>query len=125
MKFYPESVEEFMHELSIAQNIVKIVNQEYEKGEYSEKVKFVYFSAGKMNAIIPESLQLNFNIVKLKYKELADSTLVIEEKAVIIQCQNCEVEVEINEPDFSCQNCGSTDIKIVQGKDMFVDSFEV
>ena len=114
-----------MHELSIAQNIVKIVIQEYEKGNYSEEIKKIYFSAGKMNAIIPASLQLNFNIVKLNYNMMQNTELIIEEKAVIIRCADCDSEVEINEPIFLCQNCGSSQIKIVQGKTMYVDSFEV
>lgn len=114
-----------MHELSIARNIAKIVNQEYQKGEYVSPIKKIYFSAGKMNAIIPASLQMNFNVVKLNYEMMKSAELIIEEKTVVIQCINCKTEVEINEPVFVCQNCGSSQIEIVQGKTMSVDSFEV
>ncbi len=114
-----------MHELSIAMNIVKIVNQEYIKGKYNSEITKIFFSAGKMNAIIPDSLQLNFNIVKSRYKEMKNAELIIEEKNVIIKCQKCNEEVEINEPNFLCQKCGSIDIDLVQGKEMHVDSFEI
>jgi len=125
MKYYPVSVEENMHELSIAQNIVKIVHQEYVKGDFHDKVKKVWFSAGKMNAIIPASLQLNFNVVKKNYEELKTTELIIEEKEVVIQCRQCKKEVELEEPLFRCQRCDSADINLVQGKEMFVESFEV
>ncbi len=114
-----------MHELSIAQNIVKIVHQEYQKGNFETKVKKVFFSAGKMNAIIPASLQLNFNVVKKNYEELKSAKLIIEEREVVIQCRQCQEKVELEEPVFRCQHCGSADIELVQGKEMFVESFEV
>lgn len=114
-----------MHELSIAQNIVKIVHQEYVKGNFQDHVKKVCFSAGKMNAIIPASLQLNFNVVKKNYVEMKTAELIIKENEVIIQCRQCQKKVELEEPVFQCQKCGSADIDLVQGKEMFVESFEV
>ena len=114
-----------MHELSIAQNIVKIVHQEYQKGNYDSDVKKIFFSAGKMNAIIPESLMMNFNVVKGDFPEVKNAELVIEEKEVVVRCENCSSEVELSEPVFTCQNCGSPNIKLVQGREMYVESFEV
>ena len=114
-----------MHELSIARNITKIVHQEYEKRKFTTPIKKIFFSAGKMNAIIPISLQLNFNIVKKNYEEMKNADLIIEEKIVIIHCLQCGETVDINEPIFLCRNCGSKNIKLVQGKEMHVESFEI
>lgn len=114
-----------MHELSIAQNIAKIVHKEYVQGNFQSKILTIDFSAGKMNAIIPESLQLNFNVVKSNYDEMKNTYLIINEKEVIINCNSCFKEVEIDEPIFTCKNCGSDDIRIVQGKEMYVENFEI
>ena len=114
-----------MHELSIAQNIAKIVHLEYKKGNYKIEITKINFSAGKMNAIIPESLQMNFNVVKDSYDEMKTAELIINEKEVIIKCNKCNIEVEIDEPIFTCKNCGSSDIRVVQGKDMYVENFEI
>ena len=114
-----------MHELSIAQNITKIVHQEYLKGNYKNEITQINFSAGKMNAIIPESLQMNFNVVKNNYDEMKNTELIINEKEVIIKCKECNLEVEIEEPNFTCKKCGSTDIRMVQGKEMYVENFEI
>jgi hydrogenase nickel incorporation protein HypA/HybF len=114
-----------MHELSIAQNIAKIVMTEYKRGKFTEEVKKIFFSAGKMNAIIPETLVMNFDCVKKEYQELQQAELILEEKPVIIQCQVCQEKFCLESPEFICPECGAFDIKIIQGKDMYVDSFEI
>ncbi|MBN2280062.1 MAG: hydrogenase maturation nickel metallochaperone HypA [Candidatus Marinimicrobia bacterium] len=114
-----------MHELSIAQNIAKIVHQEYLKGNFQSDIQVVHFSAGRMNAIIPESLLLNFNIVKRNYNEMKQAELIIAEKEIIIKCNVCLREYVIQEPVFYCQNCGSSNISILQGKEMYVEDFEL
>ncbi len=51
-----------MHELSIAQNIVDIV-QQYVPGEAMGDVRFVRVRVGGLSGIVPESLEFSFSAI--------------------------------------------------------------
>jgi len=114
-----------MHELQIATNIISIVEEEICKAGKTEDVKYVYFIAGRMRAIIPETLQFSFDVQKKKHKQLENSKLLIEEIDIVIRCKDCENQQTINEPAFYCDNCNSTNIEIVTGNELYVDSIEL
>ena len=114
-----------MHELSIAQNIITIVEEEYLKQNCTGDVKSIVFFAGRMNAIIPESLIFNFNTIKLENKILMNTILQLKEEPIIIKCKNCKVENKIDDPFFICETCGSTNIEIISGKEMYIESIEI
>jgi hydrogenase nickel incorporation protein HypA/HybF len=114
-----------MHELTIAKNIISIVENELKTRNYQKNVKKVVFSAGKMNAIIPESLKFGFDVLKKNSPFLTQSELEITEIPIKIKCNNCDREMDISEPMFICDKCGSIDIEILSGKDMFVESIEL
>lgn len=114
-----------MHELTIAQNIISIVEDELKSRNCHASVKKVIFSAGRMNAIIPESLKFGFDVLKKNSPFLMQSELEITEIPIKIRCNNCGREMDISEPMFICDKCGSIDIEILSGKDMFVESIEL
>jgi len=114
-----------MHELSIAQNIISIVEQELAKREVQSKVQKIFFNAGRMNAIIPDSLIFGFNTLKKETKLLHEAKLEINETPLILKCRKCGKDFEIDEPVFVCNFCGSTDIEVVSGKDMYIESIEL
>jgi len=114
-----------MHELTIAQNIIRIVHDELEKIPGTKIVECVRFRAGRLNAIIPESLKFNFDILKKDYPMLDQANLEVAETPVIIRCRQCQAEAAITEPLFLCAACGSVDLQMISGQEMFVDSIEV
>jgi len=114
-----------MHELTIAQNIISIVEEEVAKQGDSGTVKKVFFKAGKMHAIIPESLKFGFEILKKDSKVVNQANLEIDEIPLRIKCKKCGLEKNIEEPIFYCSKCNSFDIEIISGMDMFVESIEL
>ncbi len=114
-----------MHELTIAQNIVNIVQEEIARQNLLGKVKLIRFKAGKMNAIIPESLQFGFAATTKDSAAMRDAVLEIEEIPLKVRCGSCRREEIIDEPQFICSQCGSGDLEILSGKEMFVDNFEI
>lgn len=113
-----------MHELTIAQNIISIAEEEVAKQSDSGTVKKIFFKAGKMHAIIPESLQFGFKVLKKESKIVNNATLEIDEIPLRIKCKKCGLEKNIEEPLFYCSKCNSFDIEIISGMDMFVESIE-
>ena len=114
-----------MHELQIAQNIITIVNEELVKNKRTEKVKDVIFVAGRMRAIIPETLTFSFDVQKEKHVQLSDARLSIREIDIVIQCRDCGEQHTIDEPTFHCEKCLSTNIEIKNGNELYVDSVEL
>ncbi|MBO8129959.1 MAG: hydrogenase maturation nickel metallochaperone HypA [Candidatus Marinimicrobia bacterium] len=110
-----------MHELTIAKNIVEIVEEEVEKIGNVIKVKEIYFKAGALNAVIPESLIFSFDIVKSESKILREAVLKFEEIPIKIKCNNCDYEGILKVPEFFCPECGSTKLDVLYGKEMYVE----
>ena len=114
-----------MHELQIAQNIITIINEELEKNNRTEKVRDVVFVAGRMRAIIPETLTFSFDVQKKEHRQLSDANLTIREVDIIIQCRDCGTQHSIDEPTFHCKKCLSTNIEIKSGNELYVDCVEL
>jgi len=114
-----------MHELQIAHNIITIVNDELVKSKTTNAVETVYFISGRMRAIIPETLQFSFDVQKKNYGQLENSKLSIKEIDIVIKCKDCDHQQTILEPVFHCAKCLSTNIEIVNGNELYVDSIEL
>ena len=112
-----------MHELSVAQNIINIV-EENTKSSLIPKIKFIRIRVGKMSNILIDSL--NFGFESLVYgTELEGAKLLVEETPVTILCKKCGKKIEIKEPMFSCINCGSNSIEVVAGTELFISELEI
>lgn len=113
-----------MHELGIAQSIAKIINEQLVAHAVEQSVETITVKAGKLNAIVPESLRFHFDVVKRDYRQLCDAKLVIEPLAVLVSCQSCGIEYEIEENTFVCPEC-SGPLALLSGKELLIESFEV
>jgi hydrogenase nickel incorporation protein HypA/HybF len=111
-----------MHELKIAEDLTKIV-LESAVHEKLTKVTKVNISFGQLVQIVPE-------IFETAYRECVrdtiaeESELDIEIIRVKMRCRNCSSEFNLVENRFSCTLCGSQDIEIVNGKELFIKSIE-
>jgi hydrogenase nickel incorporation protein HypA/HybF len=114
-----------MHELKIAQNIISIVEDELARRKITTPVNVIHFKAGRMHAIIPESLIFNFDSIKAKKSPFQNTTLNLEIIPLRLKCRQCQKTVELIEPVFECQSCKSTNLEILNGQEMFIDSFEL
>ena len=111
-----------MHEISIAQDLSTIVLEVAGKEKLVTVTK-VNISFGQMIQIVPE-------IFDFAFREAVRDTIAmnadvdIEILPVRIKCKNCKDEFNINNYTFSCIKCGSTDLDIIQGKELFIKSIE-
>jgi len=114
-----------MHEFSIAQNIITIVEEELAKQKELRPVRKIFFHTGRLNAVIPETLRFGFDIQKQEKPLLARAILEIKEIPIKIRCRNCGKETELEEPAFLCPECASQQIEVITGKHMTIDSIEL
>lgn len=120
---FPESVNNTgMHELSIAENLRNLVLETAGK-EKLKKVTGINICFGQLVQIVPE-------IFKFAFEECVRDTIAmgarldIEIKPVKLECRKCQAEFTISENLFVCVQCGSDNIVIKEGKELFVKSIE-
>ena len=98
-----------MHELSIAQNIIEIINSSISEDQ-NGKVKTVYLKIGKLGNVVPDSLIFGYNILT-KGTELEESSLEIENIPLTIECENCNSNSTLEYLIFICPECSSSKIR--------------
>ena len=111
-----------MHELSIAQSLLTIVQDESKKHGVT-KVTLVHVRIGTLSAIVPDALTFAFNVIS--EKTVADNALLdIEVVPAKGQCQHCNIDFEVNNSFFLCPVCGEFASEIIYGKELEITHIE-
>lgn len=113
-----------MHELSIALEILDIVEREAVK-HGAAVVKQVNLRIGDLSGVETESLSFSFDAVKGEKELTRDTVLAIERLPVKIWCNPCEQEFEKAGHLIVCPQCESFDTKLLQGEEMEIADFEI
>lgn len=111
-----------MHELSLAQSILEIVLQEAEIHQV-KRVVAVDISVGRFTHVVPDSLNFCFDLIK-KDTVAHGAELVIHRVPLAARCQDCGLELLLDEPDFNCPRCGSANLQITKGQELWINSIE-
>ncbi len=109
-----------MHELSIIQSMMKLV-EEYAK---NKEVNKVVVKIGKMSGIEPYFLKESFDFFK-ENTVCKNAELEIIECVVKVKCLECGEISEIKDFNFKCPKCGSIKTEIVSGEEMHIEYIEV
>lgn len=112
-----------MHELSIAQEIIGIIQENLPKGN-GHAVKSVKLKIGKLTNILPDSLEFCFDAL-IRSTPLDGAKLEIVRIPVSVNCQQCHTEHEIEGIAFACPSCGSSNIKMTAGDELQVSEIEI
>ncbi len=112
-----------MHELSIMESVMDTVRKSADELNIHriEKIKLVI---GKMTMALPESLQFAFQALA-RDELFSGAVLEIEERDIICRCGGCQNEFPLkNAYHFVCPGCGSRDLEMIQGNELYIDSYE-
>lgn len=111
-----------MHELGIAQELSDMVIKVAERERLLTVTK-VNVCFGQMVQIVPDIFDFAFRIA-VRDTIARDATVNIEIIPVRSRCRMCNSEFNINDNVFLCNICRSTDLEIIQGKELFIKSIE-
>jgi len=112
-----------MHELSVTESLLNIVLKEARHNR-CEKVIEVGITIGRLSSFIPDCIEYYFSFLskgtiaegaKLKFRIISP----------VIVCNNCDQEVKISDPFMRCPICGSSNIRLVSGRECYVEYIEV
>ena len=111
-----------MHEIRIAEDLSVIVLDAARKENLS-KVTKVNISFGQMVQIVPDIFEFAFRET-VRNSIAQDAETDIEIIPVKMKCKNCGSDFQVEENLFACNVCNSTDLEIIQGKELFIKSIE-
>jgi hydrogenase nickel incorporation protein HypA/HybF len=112
-----------MHELSIAQEIISIVQQHVPAGQ-SQSVKAVRMKIGKMTAILPDSLQFCFDAL-ITGSPMEGAKLEIDSIPLTLRCHECKKESALEGCAFVCPECGSANMQVIAGNELNIIEIEL
>jgi len=112
-----------VHELSIAQNIIQIVNSNVEQDKIY-LVDKISIKVGLLSNILIESLNFSYNSV-IENTPLNNSRLDIEVLPIKISCNDCSAITTINDFIFFCPECKSSAISVISGDEMVISSIHL
>lgn len=107
-----------MHELSIVQALVKQCENEAKKHKAS-KVLNVAVKIGVLSGIEPHFLKVTYDTFK-KGTICEEAELDMQIQNVIVRCNECNQTNELSENVFTCPNCDSINIDVLDGEDMIL-----
>ena len=112
-----------MHELSIVQSIIKIVDMEARKTGV-KRVNEVNLEIGQLSGVEFDSLE--FALKSLAPGSIIESAeIIIEKPGGVACCSNCGYEFAIENFIGSCNKCSSFDLEIIKGRELRVKSITI
>lgn len=112
-----------MHELSIAQNIIQIVNSTVEQDKLG-LVEKIYLKVGLLANVLIESLTFSYNSI-VENTPLNNSRLEIEILPIKISCNDCSAINTTDDFIFCCPECKSSAINVIGGDEMIISSIKL
>ena len=112
-----------MHELAIAESIVKTVHDQIERNGLG-KVLAVGMRIGDLTDVVPEALEFGFEAIT-RDTVLGDAKLLIEKVPIQGRCRGCGNDFQICDFTFICPSCDSRDIDLTHGNELDLAYIEV
>ena len=113
-----------MHELSIAMEILDIVEKEAMKHGASV-VRQVNLKVGDLSGVETESLAFSFDAVKGEKALTRETALVIERLPVKIHCTPCKEVFNGSGHRVVCPQCEGFDTQLLQGEELEIEDIEI
>ena len=112
-----------MHEISIAESIVKIAEAKARE-QNARSIKVIKLRLGTFTTIVPDALQFAFEICRAGTLS-RDALLEIEIVSMVVRCVVCEATTRpVHGVCLICEQCGFP-LEIVSGEELQIDYIEV
>jgi hydrogenase nickel incorporation protein HypA/HybF len=109
-----------MHELSIAEAVVRIA----ERHAAGRRVARVELRVGHLRQVVPSALEFAFELVA-QGTVVEGAELAMEEVPAAGRCRSCGAESAFGWFPLTCSACGGLDVEVTRGEELLVDSLEL
>ena len=112
-----------MHELAITESALRIALATAQENG-ARRLTVIRLTVGEMTQLEPACVEFYLGI--LAQGTLAEGVRVECERVPLrAACRSCGNEYGVEEHNFSCPSCGSTQTEIVSGRELQVASIEI
>ena len=112
-----------MHEISLVRTIAGTLEAEFSEEELNRLTK-INLRVGLLSNVQPVLMQNAFGAVQEGEGKFKDVVLDIEVLPVIIRCEMCTHESQIDNYKFACANCGRPTSNVIQGNELLIHKVE-
>ena len=112
-----------MHELSVAESIIKSLEKLKEKEGFTV-LNRVDISIGELSGVDPEALRFAMDAIKDK-TVLKDAEINLSTVSLRIKCLECGETTDVEDYSFKCGICGSDNIEMDAGETVEITEIEV
>lgn len=112
-----------MHELAITQSILDIAQKAAAEHQV-KRVREVRIKLGEYSGVVPECIQYYFDLIS-KGTVAEGAALKMERLPIVMRCEQCGWEGRIDKYHIQCPACGGIRLKLLQGREFYVESLEV
>jgi hydrogenase nickel incorporation protein HypA/HybF len=109
-----------MHELSIAEAIVRIASAH--AGD--RRVTKVEVKVGRLRQVVPSALAFAFELVA-EGTAVEGAELALEDVPAEGRCRACGAESVLDSFPLRCAGCGGLDLELLRGEELLVDALEL
>ena len=111
-----------MHEISLVRNIFKTLEDEF-PGEV-DKARGIHLRVGLLSNVQPILMQNAFEAVLQDEPRYNKTTLHVEVLPVLIHCDDCDKDSEVQQYKFACSSCGKPSRNIIQREELLISKVE-
>ncbi len=112
-----------MHEYSIVQALMEQIETLADENG-AEQVTKVIVKIGVMSGVEPHLFEIAFDTFKEK-SVCEQAEFIMNIQPLTVLCQECQIQSELEKAHYCCPQCSSTDVKVIDGEDMFLMSLEM
>lgn len=111
-----------MHEAALMQSVLDTVERVAKENGIT-KIKEIHLIVGKRSGALVDALRFAYDCVSTE-SFCSGAVLYIEERDLVVKCNQCNTEYAAEEPWDPCPECRSFGGKSVQGTELAIDFFE-
>jgi hydrogenase nickel incorporation protein HypA/HybF len=112
-----------MHELSMAESVVALVNELAQKNDF-KNVQRIRLAVGAMSGVVRESLEFCFSLV-VEGTILENAIIEMIDVPLKVRCHDCGETSTAMVDMIVCGACGSFHVQVTDGRDLKVIDLEV
>ncbi len=107
-----------MHELSIAKNIIEIINESVGEKDL-RNIEKVVLNVGEFSGVVPDSLQFSLEAISTG-TELESARYEMIRIPFTIKCKVCNNESDNELGIVKCPVCGGKDTEVISGNELLI-----
>jgi len=112
-----------VHELSITQNVLKIVVDHAQRAG-AKRITVIHLVVGQLTGFVDDSIQFYFDMLS-PGTLAAGARLDIKRIPAQLRCRACGEEFALGDKQWTCPHCCAVGGEIVRGREFSIESIEV